>query len=430
MKNCWLFICFICLLSACSSGGGGGNKPTLTSFSANPTTISAGQPSTLSWQVSDATSLSINQGVGDVTGQTSVSVSPTTTTTYTLTASNADGSTTDQTTVTVSGGSAAGYLWYSASSEINSFTQAQVQSSSSNAPAIRINPNLGYTLDDVVFDRDGNLWAVGVPGKNKIVRFAVSSLSSSGVVAPDLTITSSELKNPWGIAFDSAGNLWVTNAIGAGGNFTTIVRFDNPQSLSGNQTLSPSVVIGPTSDNASKDLFYLVHAIAFDADGNLWVSGPDTILRFDNPQSLTGNITPTPNAVIDADGYSDLGFDMIAFDSDGALWVTGCQGIIPCVDFVMKFGDPSALSGVSSPTPATRITVGNTVSVSGLAFDSDGGLWVAQAGGGIQKIINYTDPGSLSGNVTPTPAITLSTTYVAKSSKLVFYPTPLGLPIY
>ena len=65
--------------------------PTISSFSANPTTINRGSSSVLSWSVTGATSLSIS-GVGGVTGSTQ-SVSPTVTTTYTLTATNAAGST-------------------------------------------------------------------------------------------------------------------------------------------------------------------------------------------------------------------------------------------------------------------------------------------------------------------------------------------------
>jgi formylglycine-generating enzyme required for sulfatase activity len=66
------------------------NKPYIASFTANPTTINPGQSSTLSWSVTGATSLSIDQGVGVVTG-TSTTVSPTATTTYTLTATNGAG---------------------------------------------------------------------------------------------------------------------------------------------------------------------------------------------------------------------------------------------------------------------------------------------------------------------------------------------------
>ncbi|MBX4191246.1 MAG: hypothetical protein KW804_00375 [Candidatus Doudnabacteria bacterium] len=74
--------------------------PTISSFVASPTTITQGGASTLSWTVTNATSLSINQGIGTVTGTTR-SVSPTATTTYILTATNASGSVTANTTVTV-----------------------------------------------------------------------------------------------------------------------------------------------------------------------------------------------------------------------------------------------------------------------------------------------------------------------------------------
>ena len=78
------------------------NPPTITSFAANPATISRGETSTLSWNVSDATSVSINQGIGAVAVATGTrDVTPTDTTTYTLTATNADGSKTATCTVTV-----------------------------------------------------------------------------------------------------------------------------------------------------------------------------------------------------------------------------------------------------------------------------------------------------------------------------------------
>lgn len=74
--------------------------PTITSFAANPTSILPGGTSTLSWTVSNATTLSIDQGVGTVTG-TSKTVSPSATTTYTLTATNSSGSVTATATVSV-----------------------------------------------------------------------------------------------------------------------------------------------------------------------------------------------------------------------------------------------------------------------------------------------------------------------------------------
>ena len=75
--------------------------PIIDSFSALPSTITAGESSTLSWSVTDATNTSINNGVGSVALISTTTVSPTTTTTYTLTATNAAGSVTAATTITV-----------------------------------------------------------------------------------------------------------------------------------------------------------------------------------------------------------------------------------------------------------------------------------------------------------------------------------------
>ena len=67
------------------------NLPVISSFVVSSSSIVTGQSATLSWSVSGATSLSIDQGVGSVTGQTSVLVSPTTSKTYILSATNSAG---------------------------------------------------------------------------------------------------------------------------------------------------------------------------------------------------------------------------------------------------------------------------------------------------------------------------------------------------
>ncbi len=70
---------------------GPGAVPQVVLFTANPTTISAGQSSQLCWQVANATSITIT-GIGNgLAANACQSVSPATTTTYTLTATNASG---------------------------------------------------------------------------------------------------------------------------------------------------------------------------------------------------------------------------------------------------------------------------------------------------------------------------------------------------
>ncbi len=76
--------------------------PVIASFGANPSTITAGQSSTLSWgAVTNATSAVIDPDVGGVGTPGSTTVNPGMTRTYTLTATGCGGSTKKQVTITV-----------------------------------------------------------------------------------------------------------------------------------------------------------------------------------------------------------------------------------------------------------------------------------------------------------------------------------------
>jgi hypothetical protein len=98
--------------AGCSSGGGGGgggSGPTINSFTATPTSLPAGGGSvTLAWNVTGATSLSIDQSVGSVTPVTtgSTSANVTATTTFTLTATDSSGNSTMTAQVSVASGPA------------------------------------------------------------------------------------------------------------------------------------------------------------------------------------------------------------------------------------------------------------------------------------------------------------------------------------
>jgi hypothetical protein len=77
-----------------------GPSPTISSFTASSTSISSGTAVTLSWQVFGASYVIVSPAVGATRG-TSVSVSPTASTTYTLSATNAFGQTTSTVSITV-----------------------------------------------------------------------------------------------------------------------------------------------------------------------------------------------------------------------------------------------------------------------------------------------------------------------------------------
>ena len=81
-------------------------QPTV-SLQAAPTSIEKGESSTLSWTSTDATQLTIAPDVGSVTAQGSTKVTPSASTTYTITASGPGGSSNATARITVVGAAAA-----------------------------------------------------------------------------------------------------------------------------------------------------------------------------------------------------------------------------------------------------------------------------------------------------------------------------------
>ncbi len=77
-------------------------KPNIAYFTAEPSTVTVGQPSSLRWSVTDATSVNIDSGIGDVSPNGRRGVYPTATTTYHLVATGPGGTSAADATVTVS----------------------------------------------------------------------------------------------------------------------------------------------------------------------------------------------------------------------------------------------------------------------------------------------------------------------------------------
>ena len=93
------------------------SKPSISSFTAGPASISPGGSSTLSWTVTGAASIAITPGSFTSTSASgSTNVSPAATTTYTLTATNSAGSVTATAVVTVTSSGGGGALAITTSS--------------------------------------------------------------------------------------------------------------------------------------------------------------------------------------------------------------------------------------------------------------------------------------------------------------------------
>ncbi len=112
-------------------------KPAINSFTAEPSTIEKGQSATLSWSISNATDMSIDNGIGAVQSRAQRQVFPSVTTTYTLTANGPSGNDVRSVTVSVS-------------------TAPPPPPPTSNEPRLSSSAMLQQQAQDAYFDYDRN----------------------------------------------------------------------------------------------------------------------------------------------------------------------------------------------------------------------------------------------------------------------------------
>jgi hypothetical protein len=112
------------------------------SFSATPDDIATGQDSTLVWDTTNATSVTIDNGIGSQPVSGSVVVQPTLTTTYTLTATGPGGTSTSQVTVTVTNRPIISFIVHP--TDIVSGSSATLIWSVSNSRSISIDNGVGF----------------------------------------------------------------------------------------------------------------------------------------------------------------------------------------------------------------------------------------------------------------------------------------------
>ena len=114
--------------------------------------------------------------------------------------------------------------------------------------------------------------------------------------------------------------------------------------------------------HASVDLLRHPTGMAFDATGNLWVanSGNATLTAF-TPAQLQPGPNPTPHVVLSANqGSLDIPTGL-AFDPEGNLWVADADGAL------VRFSSADLeLSG--APAPSARLTVPGNPLFWSLAF--------------------------------------------------------------
>jgi hypothetical protein len=157
-----------------------GSSPIVNSFSVAPSTIRTGQQATLSWQTSNATSVLIDQGVGTQPLSGTATVSPSSTTTYTLSAMSGGQTTTASVTVNVI---------TTPSVVVSSLPSAMIQAQGTGGATTSYTlSNAGGASTSVFLDQDKNFFTQTpiqfalAPGQSQVVTVTGVAQQGAGVI--------------------------------------------------------------------------------------------------------------------------------------------------------------------------------------------------------------------------------------------------------
>ncbi|HYB91547.1 MAG TPA: hypothetical protein VEC38_10920 [Candidatus Binataceae bacterium] len=214
--------------------------------------------------------------------------------------------------------------------------------------------------------------------------------------SPSRVLKSPDLDCPWGLIFDSAKNLWVSNVCSG-----TLTKFTSKQ-LKGLKTNdAPSAAVKISGLDRPEGM-------VFDKYGDMWLADENNkeLYEFTSSQLASGG-SPNPHMTISSSDFcSPVG---IAFDSKGDLWVAD-----DCASELFKFTKAQlAAGGKQTPTVVLSSDVSDSLdSCEPILFDKSGNLWVANNAGSIVKF----SPSQLKSSGSPTPVVTLKPVVVTGTS--------------
>ena len=269
------------------------------------------------------------------------------------------------------------------------------------------NPINLYDPASTAFDSSGNLWVVD-SGNNRILEYAFNTyqyytgqsatlvLGQPNFASNTPGTSQTTLNDPTYIAFDSAGNLWVSDT----GN-NRVLEYAAPFS----NGEAAKVVIGQANfvsgvPATSQTGLTGPHGLAFDSSGNLWVADTSNnrALEYKAPFSNTeiasvvfGQALYTTNTVNNGGlNSASLSAPVGVASYGGNLWVTD-SGNNRVLEYTPTFSTFQAAVTVIGQTVFTTNLAGTTANTlrapTGIGFDYWGDLWVADTGN--NRILDY-----------------------------------------
>ena len=236
---------------------------------------------------------------------------------------------------------ASGALWASlANNTVVSYT-AGLATSLPLTPAVTVSDQISNP-GGVAIGADGRMWVANC-GNNTVQAYALAGGS------PVVSIGSTSFNCPRGIAFDAAGNLWVTNTGGSG----SVVRFANA-AIATTGSATPTVTVTPPSGGTQP------YGVALDKDGNVWVAyyGGSKVARYTNGTFTAAAAVLSQDA---AQSPLNLDRPVaLALDKSGRLWVANA-GTAAASGTLSVFSTTDMASS-GAPAPLTELTgIGVTV---------------------------------------------------------------------
>jgi hypothetical protein len=205
------------------------------------------------------------------------------------------------------------------------------------------------------FDSEGDLWVSDFQN-DTVTEFPPDQISISGSPTPAVTITSPPEDPPAGLTFDKSDNMWVSWAgIGQVSGVGELLRF-SPEDRTSSGPRNPSLVLDlPPGYGTSRGVF--------DAQGNLWVwKAPLSISDYPGMAMIpadqltgSGEIMASPTIIVEAPLFEENSCPFtITFDIDplGSLWVAAGSALSGCTraQQIDKFAaDQLTASGTISP---------------------------------------------------------------------------------
>jgi phospholipase C len=350
-RSVYLGIVLSALLGLGACGGGTGtttvNNPPPTSaptlvFSANTNTITAGQSVKLTWQTTNATSVTITAAAGSASRTLAinglsgtVTDSPTQTTTYTAVATGAGGSTKPQTAaVQVVQPVPPQITQFTATpAAVNAGQATTITWATSNATAVTITPPIPQIEGTTSLPTSGT----AVVPVNSTTTFTISASGPGGAATQNLTVTvpfalsltaspstitaGQQVTLTWQVTLGTATTLSIDNGVCTACTLpkgtatvspTTTTTYTATATAADGSVIkqSTTVTVGSPSTGVIKHIFFLLQENrSFDMYfgqlagyqptrlAQFGILNPPTINTFDPNVMLTNNNAPPPNKV-------------------------------------------------------------------------------------------------------------------------------------